>query len=349
MPTDISKIRPATADELKQLFALKPLNLLVPSTEVVSDESDTEQEQDSSSDDGSNYSDYSGGSSDSDSGSSWGSDFADLEAEMNVILGKQRSNSSPALLAMEKTSHAKPEPDKSALNLKQRMYRSESSPYLQSPELLQNTPTTTRTPSTTTTKDAATVKPSIQLEVLWGGLSAEHFAPKMWNNYFLRITADHVRAHTHQVERAIRDQDLDQLQDMLEHGESLQTCNRHGESTLHIAARRGSVPLMSFLLRQAKVTLRIRDDVGRSPLHDACWSHKPDFDLIRVLLEEAPECLLVMDKRGFTPLCYCPRATWGLWATFFQENKEWLRDLVQNLSYQPARDIVQEFGEQQTN
>ena len=60
------------------------------------------------------------------------------------------------------------------------------------------------------------------------------------------------------------------------------------------------------------------DDLGRAPLHDACWSSKPDFALVDALVAAAPAAaaLFRRDSRGHAPLNFAPRATWELCARF---------------------------------
>jgi hypothetical protein len=56
-------------------------------------------------------------------------------------------------------------------------------------------------------------------------------------------------------------------------------------------------------------------------MHDACWSHTPNFECIRLVLEEVPDLLLIADKNGFTPLDYLPRDTWGEWNDFLERSR----------------------------
>ena len=56
------------------------------------------------------------------------------------------------------------------------------------------------------------------------------------------------------------------------------------------------------------------DDLGRAPLHDACWSATPDFALIDTLLAADATVLFRADSRGHCPLDFAPRDTWGSWS-----------------------------------
>lgn len=86
--------------------------------------------------------------------------------------------------------------------------------------------------------------------------------------------------------------------------------NQFGESLLHIACRCDHLPIVEFLLNDAKLSLRVRDLQGRTPLHNACWTVLPNYELLQLLIEEAPTHLFVKDARGNTPFRYIPKAQW---------------------------------------
>ena len=86
---------------------------------------------------------------------------------------------------------------------------------------------------------------------------------------------------------------------------------------MHIACRRSSPDVLNFLLQQGGCTLRVHDDFGRTPLHDACWQSEPNFQLLDIILNAEPELLLLKDKRGFTALEYLRREHWAEWIKYF--------------------------------
>ena len=51
-------------------------------------------------------------------------------------------------------------------------------------------------------------------------------------------------------------------------------------------------------------------------MHDACWTSTPNFDTIRLLLDQDKWLLSLMDCRGSTPLKYVRKAHWALWLGF---------------------------------
>ena len=65
----------------------------------------------------------------------------------------------------------------------------------------------------------------------------------------------------------------------------MDACNRFGESVLHMACRRGSADMVSFFMADCALPVNISDDFGRTPLHDACWTPAPCFDVVGLLLD----------------------------------------------------------------
>lgn len=57
---------------------------------------------------------------------------------------------------------------------------------------------------------------------------------------------------------------------------------------MHVACRRGNLPLLLFLVANGG-SLTACDDLGRFPLHEVCWAAQPRFDIVRVFLEEERE------------------------------------------------------------
>lgn len=93
--------------------------------------------------------------------------------------------------------------------------------------------------------------------------------------------------------------------------------------------------MVTFMLQEAKVRTDIRDDFGRNPLHDACWTSEPSFELMDVLLDHAdPFMLLSEDVRGSTPFDYVRRNHWTQWAHFLTSRKEKLRERILSVQKQ---------------
>jgi hypothetical protein len=147
-------------------------------------------------------------------------------------------------------------------------------------------------------------------------------------DYFLSITPDMISSYDMDVATAVRNEDLRVLSRIHRKGKTLQCCNRFGESIVHTVCRRGSIKILQFLMDTAQISLKVKCDYGRTPLHDACWTRDPNFELIAIVVKECPDFLWMTDKRGFTPLTYVQRDQWGMWCVFLEEHKLILKPKV---------------------
>jgi len=140
-------------------------------------------------------------------------------------------------------------------------------------------------------------------------------------NFFQDPTSEEMEGYRSDVLNAIRQSDLDKLRLFHKQGRPLKCSNQFGESLLHLACRRGLVDVVAFLIHEAGVTVRVRDDYGRTPLHDACWTIEPNFELIALIVAECPRLLFMTDKRGHTPLSYARRHQWGAYVDFIKNHE----------------------------
>ncbi|CAM9181630.1 unnamed protein product, partial [Hapterophycus canaliculatus] len=122
---------------------------------------------------------------------------------------------------------------------------------------------------------------------------------------------------------AVRRWDLGALEALAAQGVDMGASNRFGESVVHLATRRGSAPVLQFLLSHGG-SLRICDDYGKTPLHDAFWTAEPRFDLVSMMLELDWGLLRATDVRGATPLRYAKRGHWAGWCAFLDRVKDHL-------------------------
>lgn len=122
---------------------------------------------------------------------------------------------------------------------------------------------------------------------------------------------------------AVRRWDLGALEAFAAQGVDMGASNRFGESVVHLATRRGNAPVLQFLLSHGG-SLRICDDYGKTPLHDAFWTPEPRFDLVSLMLEMDWRLLLATDVRGATPLRYAKRGHWASWCGFLDRVKDHL-------------------------
>ena len=100
--------------------------------------------------------------------------------------------------------------------------------------------------------------------------------------------------------------------------------NRFGVTLLHKTLRYPNWRTSRYLIERDASLCRAKDDLGRVPLHDACWNEGLDFEVIDLLLKDDPWLLVCADNRGHTPLCYAPRASWTSWTRFFGERRRWI-------------------------
>lgn len=122
--------------------------------------------------------------------------------------------------------------------------------------------------------------------------------------------------------KAVRTSNLETLKSLHKEGKSLNACNKFSESLLHMACRRGDPAIIRFMIEEAKCNVNVRDDYGRTILHDATWTSKPNFEVMDILLG-AMECdmLLAEDVRGHTPFHYARREHWSDWIDFLSTRK----------------------------
>jgi len=139
---------------------------------------------------------------------------------------------------------------------------------------------------------------------------------------------------------AVRQRDIAKLQQFHAEGKPLKCSNRFGESILHLACRKGFLDVVDFLVNEANVPVWVKDDFGRTPLSDACWTIEPNFDLMDVLLSKAPDLLLISDARGHTPLAYVRREHWEKWTEYLRSKEPELRP--KKLSFEPEKSLVPE-------
>lgn len=136
-------------------------------------------------------------------------------------------------------------------------------------------------------------------------------------------SADLTEAYDLEAVNAIRKGDVENLRKLMEQGKDLNACNRFGESLIHMACRRSDVDVVKFLVHEAHVNLEVTDDFGRSPVHDACWTTIPNFDVMDLLIRNvSPETLLAEDVRGHTAFHYARKEHWTQWVEFLAEREE---------------------------
>ena len=154
-------------------------------------------------------------------------------------------------------------------------------------------------------------------------------------DFFPPITEDDLAAYDTDVVAAVRENHLDEIRSFHNSGRILSCCNRFGESLIHMACRRGYANTVTFLLEEAHVSVtflleeahvsvRIRDDCGRTPLHDACWHRTTQYEIVDTIIRVDPALLCISDKRGHTPFAYARREHWPVWRQFLFDRTDWI-------------------------
>lgn len=136
-----------------------------------------------------------------------------------------------------------------------------------------------------------------------------------------QYSPEQIEAYNADVVQAVRNQDIATLRMMRNDGRDLKCGNRFGESIMHIACRKGFIDVVTFLMNEAGVSIRVRDDCGRTPMHDALWTAEPNFELLRIILVDNSDLLLVSDNRGHTPFDYIRKEHRKDWIDFLSTNK----------------------------
>lgn len=157
------------------------------------------------------------------------------------------------------------------------------------------------------------VKPALELE-----------------DFFSTISEEQMARYSMQVVNLARANDVAGLTLFhAQHGRDALDCfNRFGEGLLNMACRRGFTEMVNFLLSSAvALNVRVRDDYGRTPLHDACWSPEPQLEICTWIMQKDPSLFLVADKRGYTPFQYARKSDWHTWRQFLYENSIHLKAL----------------------
>jgi len=141
---------------------------------------------------------------------------------------------------------------------------------------------------------------------------------------FITPTSIQIQNYSNDVVSAVRSSNLSELQSIYnQYGKvALDTCNKFGESILHIACRRSTVSIVSYLLNIVQINPRIKDDYGRNPLHDACWRSVPEYGIVELLLEKEYRLMYSKDVRGHLPFQYARKEHWNDWISWLDTKKK---------------------------
>ncbi|KAL3920246.1 MAG: hypothetical protein SGILL_003356 [Bacillariaceae sp.] len=142
--------------------------------------------------------------------------------------------------------------------------------------------------------------------------------------FFVELQEENYSDYTNEVAFAARRGDLEVLKHHVRSGKTALCCNRHKESIIHTMCRKGFSEMLKYSLEEGGASIRIYCDQERTPLHDAAWTHKPNFEIVKTILSECPDLLYLEDNRGHTPLDYVAISQWADWCKFLMKNKDLL-------------------------
>jgi len=139
--------------------------------------------------------------------------------------------------------------------------------------------------------------------------------------YYNKPTSLQLASYDAYLVDLVRRRDLKALEGIIQSGISLNPCNVHGESLLHTICRLGDAEILQMFIRGG-CTVQVSDDYGRTPLHDACWTVTPNFQVVEDLLQADLHLLNLLDARGTTPLMYVRKENWKAWVEFLESKKD---------------------------
>mmetsp|Transcript_23829 Transcript_23829/g.36756 ORF Transcript_23829/g.36756 Transcript_23829/m.36756 type:complete len:395 (+) Transcript_23829:61-1245(+) len=172
------------------------------------------------------------------------------------------------------------------------------------------------------------------------GYSTEKFC-SLNGGYYCRPSPLQTASHGTVTVKAVRSSNKSLMRDMLRCGLSANPCNNFGESIVHMICRRGDHKLLQVLLDHG-ATLQVADDFGRTPLHDACWTAEPYFELVETVLKHDRRLINITDCRGSLPLAYVNKKHWKYWIEFLRKKKDefWPRRDVKTDGEEPKPELV---------
>lgn len=139
---------------------------------------------------------------------------------------------------------------------------------------------------------------------------------------FRKPSENDISSYDVEIVRAIRSNNLARLKELYLEGRSMNACNQFGESLVHMVCRRGDTEILKFMIEEANVCFKIKDDFGRNPFHDACWTSTPNFEIMDLLIEATDTSLLLSeDVRGNTPFDYTRREHYSKWSSYLDSRK----------------------------
>jgi hypothetical protein len=111
-----------------------------------------------------------------------------------------------------------------------------------------------------------------------------------------------------------------ELKAHLQCGLSPNPANVYGESLVHKVCRLGRSRLLQALLDDCHVDVRVADEHGRTPLHDACAANS--IECFELICDKDLRLLYMADHLNMVPLQFVPKTAWMDWILFLDAKKE---------------------------
>ena len=155
---------------------------------------------------------------------------------------------------------------------------------------------------------------------------------------------EHVDNYTHRVVTAVRDDNLTELETLLtEEEQCFEACNSNGEYLIHLAARRGELSTIQFLVEKARVNVNVQDDQGRTVFHDVCWRPKATLAIFEYFMKHCnPWLLMEKDARGHTPFDYSRDQEWPQWNKLLLQHRHYLHQRLSEAAGMIAKTTMNE-------
>jgi hypothetical protein len=156
-----------------------------------------------------------------------------------------------------------------------------------------------------------------------------------WDSYFQQqdqdddmVTKKDDMTMTDELERAIRSKKVHRLNRLANKGVNMNARNQQGESVVSLVCRVGSAEQLVYLMK-SKVSVRVRDNVGKTPLHEVAWAPTFQPSIAMMLMTDSPELLWAPDSRGYLALDYAPKRCLVDWYEFLELKQPMLRLALQ--------------------
>ena len=98
--------------------------------------------------------------------------------------------------------------------------------------------------------------------------------------------------------------DPEQMQLLLDYGASPDVRSDHGDTPLHLAAFRGRLGAVRFLVLEANADVNAQDCEGTTPLHMASWGFDPSPEVVQFLLEHGADVKAPIDSEWGEKIAY---------------------------------------------